>query len=1479
MKKYKVLLSFFAALLLCAAVLPFAASANTELDSQTANQKMQAAFTYEGMQMRLPGDKSGLRSNWQVDHATVSELEAAGYTVTYGVIMGVAEVNGNVIRTDTDDLLVTPHATKGYAVTGQNSALVVVYETGSPSYASNLYTGKSGTRRQFTYTTIYSGAYESELYYDLTMAYRGFYVLQRGSDAPIYGYVDKDDTGSALPKLVSLTDVASFFYKTYDGPNAEIYRNNRAVLRVVAHKESAVSVYGTGSAVETLADGSYKLPADSNTNSTSAVNLPDAANTLTLKATVPARGYYRVIAKVNRENTFVKGILTRKVKIGADGVATNQNYTDNNPPTYIYSQYTLGTDKDVTNANPTYLTEGAESITIGYLHLTKGENVFTVSSSAVIGISDITLEIQGLPVDLESGETIIWGARTYKESSSITSLIPYGSLLNSSAGYATYAVTPTVSGIYTAAMIGRVNKAVPVITVTDTAGNVAQQVTTHLGESGVYPPLSYNRYNCGNYVPFDGEVKLQAGVTYHVTVTVPSGELGFTNIILQKIGEYNPDALSYTPKKSGMHEFSVNAPACDSYTLLLNGKEIAHLDGDAGNTAISLRSFGSFYLEAGRVQRLTLLKNGALTTVEVLRGEFTGERGDNFVDITLANGSFVYERDYSVTVTSGGSYTFRLTHSAEAFGTVAYTISLFDAVIKEGVLSIEKGTEATEDDEAMMLAAGAYSIHLSGTAVSSLTSVVLLPPSGDKYYSTLQGTTDVTFVAADGVSTPRLSTVSAESKADFFGYHQKRDPSLVVNYDAFPYIPVPTATSVRALKVTGQGTTQTALSGDALTNKKTIGIRFTTTAAGTYSLNILYTQSGSGGARVSNFRYTLVEGTGAAPADSDNSTDWVSTPDKIPVTSNADNFNTILSYELISAQELKANTTYTFYFANVYGYNPEVWGIYLDLADVAPITATPVGEARATEFEAPITVNEAGQYRLTLSVNAGTATSVTAWVTPEDEALGEGVTVDGVTGNATLLFPDPFPIFYGKTYTLRLSLGGAELHKASFDFGGSFITSVWYSDRPSDLTGYPIKDNNYNQVDYVPQCTPDEVYLMHFGMPAASPQLRVYPGYDAFATPITVPATGDYMLRLLYEHGGTSASATPYISVYFDGEWTASSDATEAANKQGGAWSVGTNGVALVENKSLKTPSVQNYIDVVSYDIPLRTYAAGEHTVWIQTHSGWPLFLYGIQLIPLSSDMEYEPYKQEYFAGQSTLFMGDSITQATGAEATDVPYRGWAGRIGIATGMQIYNRGVSGATLSTVKTNRIISQYVYGQNYDYVIFNGGINDATSGVSIGTITAEGTVILDANGKKAIGIEKADGTQELFDTATFAGALEELFATIINDAPNTKLGYIINHSVPSYRTSDATFMTYIETAIAICEKWNVPYLNLHDDSAFATDILKTHTTIYLYDYLHPNTSGYDIMYKYIMVWMEALPPHSEVTEETDLGTMPTELTLPE
>lgn len=246
----------------------------------------------------------------------------------------------------------------------------------------------------------------------------------------------------------------------------------------------------------------------------------------------------------------------------------------------------------------------------------------------------------------------------------------------------------------------------------------------------------------------------------------------------------------------------------------------------------------------------------------------------------------------------------------------------------------------------------------------------------------------------------------------------------------------------------------------------------------------------------------------------------------------------------------------------------------------------------------------------------------------------------------------------------------------------------------------------------------------------------------------------------------------------------------------------------------------------------------------------------------------FTPKTNSVLYQKSALFVGDSICAAT--QDAGLYYRGWAGRIGEINGMDYINGGVSGASCSTTRVaNRIVTQLLkYSDRaFDYVILHGGVNDAWDSRTVGTVSD--------------GYDLKD-----FDTTTFAGGLEEMIFHALKCYPTANIGYIMNFAAPSCTKGTVGNMdAYFAVAKQICEKWNIPYLNLYENDDFCNNVLKVTTDTYLPDYIHPNAAGYDLLYPVIEAWMETLTPVTqnkagssviEVKTEADLRNISKMLT---
>lgn len=251
-----------------------------------------------------------------------------------------------------------------------------------------------------------------------------------------------------------------------------------------------------------------------------------------------------------------------------------------------------------------------------------------------------------------------------------------------------------------------------------------------------------------------------------------------------------------------------------------------------------------------------------------------------------------------------------------------------------------------------------------------------------------------------------------------------------------------------------------------------------------------------------------------------------------------------------------------------------------------------------------------------------------------------------------------------------------------------------------------------------------------------------------------------------------------------------------------------------------------------------------------------------VTMIPvgLVSAEEGEP-----LSGKKILFAGDSIGAGWRDNAGVEDYSnsgGWAKRIADSCGADVTLAAKAGAPLSTIREAEgrpaIVNQlHTYkDNNYDYVVLQGGFNDA-----MGT-NAEKTK--ESAAKVGEVTDYFDVSE--FDTATFAGALENLFYYAKEYFPNARVGFIITYAAPlstygGYTAEEESMREYWDMAKAACEKWGVSYLDLfdgktNDGKSYSYDILEVNTSKNFpggNDNIHLNAAGYDLITPYIAEWI--------------------------
>lgn len=210
--------------------------------------------------------------------------------------------------------------------------------------------------------------------------------------------------------------------------------------------------------------------------------------------------------------------------------------------------------------------------------------------------------------------------------------------------------------------------------------------------------------------------------------------------------------------------------------------------------------------------------------------------------------------------------------------------------------------------------------------------------------------------------------------------------------------------------------------------------------------------------------------------------------------------------------------------------------------------------------------------------------------------------------------------------------------------------------------------------------------------------------------------------------------------------------------------------------------------------------------------------------------------------GKSVIFVGDSLCEAV-CEHNDPLHSqtpGWAGRIIAEKEMTGLNRSKGGASMSLCRgENTVINQLIaeMGNKYDYCIIEGGGNDAWDSAPVGAMT--------------------EGFEGPFDMNSFAGGLEATFKYAKENYSGARFGFIVTFQMPIAQFGRMSDMSeYFALSKQICDKWEIPYLDLYFDENLNKYLLKTHTTECLPDTVHPNSKGYNILTPYIANWMETL-----------------------
>lgn len=228
---------------------------------------------------------------------------------------------------------------------------------------------------------------------------------------------------------------------------------------------------------------------------------------------------------------------------------------------------------------------------------------------------------------------------------------------------------------------------------------------------------------------------------------------------------------------------------------------------------------------------------------------------------------------------------------------------------------------------------------------------------------------------------------------------------------------------------------------------------------------------------------------------------------------------------------------------------------------------------------------------------------------------------------------------------------------------------------------------------------------------------------------------------------------------------------------------------------------------------------------------------------------------------KTIIFEGDSI-----CEASDDEFRGWAARVGETLGMEWYNYGVSGATITAElfyadgQRRHWVSRSVEeiqkkNEKVDYIIFEGGTNDADN-LGIGS-------------ERCGELDENDFSGN-YDDSTFVGAMDSMFYRALTAFPNAKVGFIIAQKMGCPTDEDGKYFKrrhYFKIAEQVCKKWGIPCLNLWDNCPVNPSLLSYYDPtldregniaagkVYS-DGQHLSPRGYDMISGQIISFVESL-----------------------
>ena len=209
------------------------------------------------------------------------------------------------------------------------------------------------------------------------------------------------------------------------------------------------------------------------------------------------------------------------------------------------------------------------------------------------------------------------------------------------------------------------------------------------------------------------------------------------------------------------------------------------------------------------------------------------------------------------------------------------------------------------------------------------------------------------------------------------------------------------------------------------------------------------------------------------------------------------------------------------------------------------------------------------------------------------------------------------------------------------------------------------------------------------------------------------------------------------------------------------------------------------------------------------------------------------------FYNKSIIYFGDSIS--AGSENNMVSWDKYINDE--ANFVKSINAAKGGATFSNVRVDNIIIDQIKkykNKTFDYVLLQGGVNDAMDEAVIGKMTDSYDL-------------------EDFDQNTYIGMLDTTFYYLTNYFHGSAIGVVITYKTPNAsefgwggHTSNPE--EYYDALIKVCDKWDIPYINFYDGKL--SNII---TDKELDDGLHLNNDGYEKISPYLYDFIKEIQPY--------------------